>query len=175
MSNSFPNYFDAPNKLLQLESNCGLITAWTILKYFKKRTSSAKFINLCCYTKKHGTFTIALAVALRKHGLKVSFFSELDPTPNAIEKRCYSVAEKIGVAIQPSIDLDILLSKIGSETIAVVLYNTPEDNGHLSPLLGNDEKNLFLPFSDEGYLLKQEFLTFWNAPEIYRQCLIVSL
>ena len=175
MSNSFPKYFDAPLKLLQLESNCGLITAWSILKYFKKKTSAAKIIELCRHTKKHGTFTIALSVALKQHGLNVSFFSEFDPKPHLIEKRCYSIAKKIGVDIHQSIDLEILLSKINSENIAVVLYNTPEDNGHLSPLLGKDDDNLVLPFSENGYLPRQEFLDCWNSPEIYRQCLIASL
>jgi len=172
---SFPSYFDAPNKLLQLDSNCGLVTAWSILKYFKKRTSSAKLIELCCHTKKHGTFTIALAVALKKHGLNVSFFSEYDPNQHLIERRNYIIAKKIGINIQPAINLDLLLNNINSNNLAVVLYNTPENNGHLSPLLGNDRNNLILPFSDEGFMTKQEFLIRWNEPEIYRQSLIVSL
>ena len=175
MTTSFPTYFDAPLKLLQMESNCGLVTAWAILKYFRKRTSSAKLIELCRHTKKHGTFTIALAVALRQHGLKVSFFSEHDPNPNAIEKRCYRVAEKIGVDVQQAVSLDSLLLKISSRSLAVVLYDTPEGNGHLTPLLGIDENNLILPFSDEGSMSSQEFLTRWNKPEIYCQSLVASL
>lgn len=172
---SFPNHFDAPNKLLQLESNCGLITAWCILKYFKKRTSSEKLIKLCRYTKKHGTFTIALAVALKKHGLNVTFFSDTDPKPHLIENQSYRIAKNIGVNIQPAIRLELLLESININKIAAVLYNTAENYGHLTPLLGINGNNLILPYSDEGFMLKQEFLVRWNEPEIYRQSLIVSL
>ena len=175
MTIPFPTYFDAPLKLLQTESNCGLVTAWAILKHFKKRTSSAKLIELSRHTKKHGTFAISLAVALRRHCLKVSFFSETDPNPNAIEKHCFRVAEEIEVDVQPAISLDLLLSKVSPRSVVVVLYNTPEDNGHLTPLLGVDGNNLILPFSDEGFMSKQEFLVRWSEPEIYRQSLAVSL
>src|SRR5215204_4373283 len=102
---NFPDYWDAPFQLLQLDGSCGVITAWGVLKYFRKRASSARLIKSCRYTKKHGTFTIALAVALREHGLTVKFFSEPDPNPNAIEKSCYRLAEKLGVQIYRAISL----------------------------------------------------------------------
>ena len=112
---------------------------------------------------------------MRRHGLTVSFFSEPDPKPNAIEKRYYRIAEEIGVDVKSSISLESLLAQVSARNIAVVLYNTPEGNGHLTPLLGVDGNNLILPFSDEGSMPKQEFLARWSEPEIYRQSLVVSL
>jgi hypothetical protein len=88
MALSCPTYTDAPLKLLRMESNCGLVSARGVLKYFKKRTSSAKLIESCRYTKKHGTFTNALAVALRQRGLKVGCFSETERHRKALSLDC---------------------------------------------------------------------------------------
>src|SRR5262249_53723829 len=82
MVNDFPAYWNAPSQLLALDGCCGPVTAWGILKYFRIRASSAQIIEACRYTKRHGTFTIALAVALREFGLLVSFYSYFDPNPN---------------------------------------------------------------------------------------------
>jgi hypothetical protein len=172
MIKNFPDYWDAPSRLLQLDGSCGLITAWGILKYFKKRTSSERLIESCRYTKKHGTFTIALAVALRERGLSVRYFSEPDPNPNAIEKRCYRIAEKVGVQINGAISLEALLAQIGANCIPVVSYNTAENNGHLTPLLGTENGKVILPYSDKGLMPKREFLSRWGEPEIFRQCVV---
>ena len=174
MTVSFPTFYETPLKLILMEANCGLVTAWSILKFFRKRTSSAKLIELCHHNR-NGVHTIALAVALRRHGLKVSFFSEPDSKPDTIEKRCFRVAKKIGIDVEPAINLDSLLAKLDSRSLAVVFYKTPEGSGHLTPLLGIDGENLILPVSDEGFMSKQEFLIRWSEPEMFRQCLIVSL
>ena len=175
MIKNFPDYWNAPYKLLQIDGCCGLITAWGILRHFKKRVSSENLIKSCRYTKKYGTFTIALAVALREQGLSVKFFSELDPKPNAIEKRCYSVAQKIGVEINNVISLEFLLGQISTNQIGVVLYNTDNDYGHLTPLLGEKEDKIILPYSDDKLMPKQEFLRRWSEPEILKQCLVASV
>jgi hypothetical protein len=175
MIKNFPNYWDSPSNLLQLDGSCGLITAWGILRYFGKRTSSERLIESCCYTKKHGIFTIALAIALREHGLSVKYFSKPDPNPNAIEKRCYRNAEKVGVQINAAVSLESLLAQITANCIPIVSYNTAENSGHLTPLLGAENGKVILPYSDEGSMPKREFLSRWSAPEIFRQCIVACL
>ena len=54
---------------------------------------------------------IALAVALKEFGLTVSFYSEKDPNPNLIEKRCFLIAERTGINIKSAIALNLLLKK----------------------------------------------------------------
>ena len=149
--------------------------AWGILKYFRKRTSSTHLLESCHYTKKHGTFTIGLAVALREHGLSVRYFSEPDPNPKAIEKQCYRIAEKIGVQVNHAISLESLLAQIGEHSIPIVSYNTAENNGHLTPLLGAENGMVVLPYSDKGFMPKHEFLRRWSEPEIFRQCIVAYL
>jgi hypothetical protein len=158
-----------------LDGCCGPITAWGVLKYFGKHVSSARLVDACRYTKKHGTFLIALAVALRKFGLTVSFYSERDPNPTLIERRCLLIAEQTGIHIERAISLNMLLDKISPRHIPVVLYNTPEGNGHISPLLGVEGRSLMLPYAEEELMPKRVFLKRWNEPEIYKQCLVASI
>ena len=83
----FPNYDDAPKSLLDSDGHCGLLAAWTVLRYFGKRSSSARLTRACRYSRRHGVFTIGLATALAEHGLSVDFYSQQDPSPAPMERR----------------------------------------------------------------------------------------
>jgi len=172
---NFPNYWSAPSKLLQIDGCCGLVTAWGVLKYFKKRTASKRLIESCQYTPEHGVFMIALAVALREHGLDVKFFSDIDSNPNAIERLCYKTADQIGVEINNSISEKSLISQINSISVPIVLYNTDENEGHISPLIGYENKKVLLPYSETGKMNIKEFVGRWNEKEILKQCIVASL
>ena len=122
----FPAWDDAPRRLRQLESGCGPLAAWGVLRYFRRRTSSSRLITACRYTVQDGTFVIALAVALREHGLEVTFYSEHDPAPNPVERHCYPLAEKMGVQMGGEARLDTVLKQITTGTIPLILYNTDD-------------------------------------------------
>lgn len=171
---SFPSSSDAPLELLLLDGNCGPVTLWGVLKYFKKRASTTQIIEACRHTKKYGAFTIGLAVALHDSGLSVRFYSDPDPNPPFIEARFYRMAVQKDIQIERAISLSSLLSRIDKENIGVVFYNTVENRGHFSPLLGVKDGELVLPYSNEGFIASKKFLKLWKAPEIFRQCLIVS-
>jgi hypothetical protein len=171
---NFPKCGDAPLSLLLLDGNCGPVTVWATLRYFRKRASSDKIIKACRYTKKHGTFAIAMALALREFGLAVAFYTETDPNPHPIEKRCYRLAARAGVSINQAIDLQLVCSQISRQRLPIVLYDTPEGDGHFSPLLGQIGRKLILPFDCEHAIAVKDFRERWNAPGIFRQCLIVS-
>ena len=74
----FPNWWEAPNELFKIDGHCGLVTAWAVLRYFRKRTSVPDLVEACRYTKRHGVFTVSLAAALKRHDLSVSFHSQRD-------------------------------------------------------------------------------------------------
>ncbi len=173
---ALPSLSRAPFALHQLEGNCGVMTAWGVLRFFHKRTASARLMRSCRYTKKHGTFTIALAVALREHGLQVDFYSDPDPAPYTIERRCYRLAQTFGVVFHAGTDLADILAQINQQTIAVALYNTEDDIGHMSPVLPGGDKQVFLPYAETPenlFMAREQFVQQWSAPEIYRQCLVV--
>lgn len=173
-ASQFPSYYEAPAALLALDGNCGPLSVWLLLRHFRKRTSSERIIRLCRYTKRHGTFTIALAVALREHGLKVSFHTEEDPTPMPVERRLYRTAERSGVVMGKALQVDELVPRIRQGEVAVVCFNTAAGDGHFSPLIGIKRRHLVLPYTERGEMDVEEFERRWTAPGICRQCVFAS-
>lgn len=169
----FPAYGAVPRKLLALKDGCGPIAAWGVLKYFRKRTSVARLITACRFAE-DGTFAIALAVALREHELQVVFHTEPDPEPRPLEVDCYRMAEKIGVVLRPALEVDELLALVSDDRIPIVLYDTDDEVAHFSPVLGAEGEAILLPYGPREGLSRDEFALRWNAPEIYRQCIVAS-
>jgi len=168
----FPDYSDAPASLLAADGHCGLLAAWTVLRYFGMRPSAAKLTKACGYTRRHGVFTIGLASALAEHGLAVEFYSQPDPRPKPIERRLYSRARRLGVAVRPATSLERLLSAIDRDHVPIVFYNTPDDVGHFSALLGSRRGRLLLPNTSTGSVSVDEFYRGWRQPGILRQAII---
>lgn len=167
-----PGWHDAPRALLALPGPCGLVSAWATLRHFNRRTSAARLREVCRWTHAHGTFPIALAVAFKEHGLDVSFHSDPDPAPRRIERACFRQAAKLGIAIQPALPLRSILAHVGEGWIAIVLYDTADGEGHLSPLSGRMGRSVLLPFDPAGRLPVTTFLRRWSAPEVFRQCVL---
>ena len=173
----FPAWNDAPRRLRQLENGCGPLAAWGVLRYFHRRTSAARLISACRYTVENSTFVIALAVALREHGLNVTFYSRHDPAPNKVERHCYTLAEQIGVRMGGEARLEAILEQITEGAVPLILYNTDDDNGHISPLVGYSGGKVYLAHAASAksqVMSRKELRRRWMAPEICRQCLIVA-
>jgi hypothetical protein len=58
----FPEWWEAPQEILGIDGHCGLLAAWSVLRHFGKRISVPKLVKACGYTKRHGVFTVGLAV-----------------------------------------------------------------------------------------------------------------
>lgn len=180
----FPNHGDAPHALLALDGNCGPLSVWFLLKHFRKRTSAEKLIRLCRHTKRYGTFTIGLAYALHKHGLRVEFHTENDPAPKPLERVLYPTAKRAGVTMGGPLDMDNLLCRVRQGGIGIVSYDEGDGTGgdgtggdgtgHFSPVIGMRRNRLILPYSTEGSMKPDEFEKRWRAPGICRQCLFAQ-
>ena len=137
----------------------------------------ARLVRSCRFTQRHGTLVIILAVAFREYGLSVDLYSDPDPAPQAIERRCYCLAEKLGGRMHPAVELPQLLTQVGPRTVAVVNYDADPDSAHLSHILPRDAGTVYLPYAEteqNEVMEVAEFLRLWSAPEIYRQCLVVT-
>lgn len=117
---------------------------------------------------------IALAVALSEHGLNIRFYSDNDSEPNLIEVESYKIANQIGVEISNSISINKLISQMTPHSIPIVLYNTDENNGHITPLIGVEKELLYLPYSDDGKMFKKEFIKRWDEEGILKQCIVAE-
>jgi hypothetical protein len=168
---------EAPIRIHQLPGNCGVMAAWGVLRYFRRRTSAGRLIQDCRYTIKHGVFTIALGVALREHGLKVTFYSDPDPAQKRIEQWCFQRAEQLGITIEPAIELEQVLALVTPQTIPIIIYDTDKATGHFSPISGFADGCVHLPYAESEEHQRMQMLELqcrWTAPEILRQCIVVS-
>lgn len=170
----FPDPWKAPSELLEIDGHCGLLAAWSVLQYFGKQIDAPKIIASCRHTKRHGVFTVCLATCLQEHGLQVSFHSDPDSHIGVFERRGYAHARRLGLVVQPAIDLPNLLRERKRGRIPIVLFNTSSDLGHFSPLLGVRHDVLHLPLAEGVGMSVDEFLARWSAPEILRQCVIAG-
>lgn len=170
---NFPEVYDAPLLLLALEGNCGPLSAWMVLKYFRKRVSSKDLLAACHYTRLNGTYTIGLAVALRGYGLDVSFYSELDQSQSSVERSLYKKAIRNGVNFRQAITIDNLLRKINEDYISIVYFEASRGIGHFSPLIGNRNRSLLLTYTENGKMNIKKFKRKWNAAGYCRQCILI--
>ena len=83
------NGLNIPESLLQLEANCGVFAVWLIIKQYQTHIDIADLIQLCRHDQQEGTFTIALAVALKKLGFEVSLYTDPDPNIDEKEQQSY--------------------------------------------------------------------------------------
>lgn len=170
----FPHWCQAPKQLLELDSHCGLLAAWSVLRFFGRRVPVLKLIKGCSHTKRHGVFAVALAAGLKGFGLDVAFYTNPDSQIGSFESRCYVRARKVGVIAQPAMNLSTLLKERRRGKIPIVLFNTDSDVGHFSPLLGRRRGNLLLPLAENGEMNVDEFLSRWSEEGILRQCIVVA-
>ena len=118
-------------------------------------------------------FTIALATALREHGLDVTFHSDPDPDMKPQERRFYQRARALRIPLLPPVSVRELLAHTDAGCVPIVFHDTPSGQGHFSPLVGERRGRLMLPHSDGGGMSRRQFARRWSAPEICRQCVIV--
>src|SRR6266508_3291500 len=170
----FPDYSEAPPGLLAVDGHCGVLAAWTTLRHFGMRSSAARLLKACRYTTRHGVFSIGLAVALAEHGLGVTFYSQRDRRRQTLERRLYNRARRLGVVIRRATNLRRLLAAIDAHHVPIVFYNTDENVGHFSPLLGMRRGRLLLPNTLEGSVAVSEFQRRWRAPGILRQAIMAK-
>jgi hypothetical protein len=170
----FPKWWEAPTEILEMDGHCGLIAAWSVLHYFGKRASVQEIVSSCRHTKRHGIFSVFLATGLKEMGLQVSFHSEEDPHIGELEKRGYARARRLGIPVEPALELSDLLRSRRQGRIPIVFYDMSTESGHFSTLLGRKGDLLRLPLASGGTMPIDEFLAAWSAPGICRQCVIVS-
>src|SRR5690242_11833362 len=113
--------WDAPAALLDADGHCGLLAAWVVLRYFRRRTSSARLLRATGFVPSHGVFSVALACALHEYGLDVRFYTDPDHAIDSAEVPFYDQARRIGILCQPAAAIDVLLSHLAAGHIPIVL------------------------------------------------------
>jgi hypothetical protein len=169
----FPSSDELPPLIAGLEGNCGPASLWLVLKYFGVKVSSARLLRLCRYTKKHGTFMIYVAVALRSLGVNVRFYSQPDTAQCLLERQGYKSAMRMGIPVLPALSLPRLVQKVKEGDLAIVFYDSRLGIGHISPLVAVRGTLMVVPYDDDGIISLRDFAKRWSADGICRQCVVI--
>lgn len=131
-----------PAPLLQLEANCGVFALWLILKQYQTHIDIADLIQLCRHDRQEGTFTIALAVAMKKLGYTVSFYTAPDPNIDDNEKQSYREAERLQIPIGAALSYAEIQQAFERGNFVIVFYDTLQGVGNQSLLYSIDEQEV---------------------------------
>ncbi|QXR12038.1 peptidase C39 [Acinetobacter junii] len=164
---------DIPDPLLQLEANCGVFAVWLILKQYQSNIDIAELIQLCLHDYNEGTFTIALAVALKKLGFEVSFYTAPDPDIDEIEKKIYLEAKQLQIPIRPALTYEKIQQAYEDGKFVIVFYDTLDGAGNQSLIYSIDEQEI--SFCDHFEVMsKAVFEQQYQADEICQQAIVVE-
>ncbi|MFW1951510.1 cysteine peptidase family C39 domain-containing protein [Acinetobacter beijerinckii] len=162
-----------PESLLQLEANCGVFAVWLILKQYQTSIDIADLIRLCRHDHQEGTFTIALAVALKKLGFNVSFYNSPDPDMDQNEKQIYLDAQLLQIPINPALTYPQLRQEYEEGKFVIVFYDTLQGVGNQSLVYSMDESEI--SFCDHfDVMSKYVFEQQHQAEGICQQAIVIE-
>lgn len=133
---------EIPDSLLNLEANCGVFAVWMLLQHHGAHVDMNELIKLCRHDHQDGTFTIALAVALKKIGFKVSFHTDLDPNIDRTERQSYAEAKALRIPIESALSYAQIQAAIENGKMAIVYYDTLDEVGNQSLVYSIDDREI---------------------------------
>lgn len=123
---------EMPEELANLEANGGIFAVWMLLQHLGIDADIQQLVDVCGYDAENGTTTIGLAVALKKFGFNVQFYTEHDPDFQESEKISYQEAEQLGLSILPALNYQQIQHAFEQNKFVIVYYDTLEDVGNHS-------------------------------------------
>ncbi|MDI1224343.1 MULTISPECIES: cysteine peptidase family C39 domain-containing protein [Acinetobacter] len=133
-----------PKALLDLESNCGIFAVWMLLQNYSIQLDIQQLVKLCHHDAEDGTFTIGLAVGLKKLGFDLSFYTDEDSNIHEKEIVRYQDAKKLGLQISPALSYQEIQAYIEQGCNIIVFYDTLEGVGNHSLVYSiNDQEICF--------------------------------
>jgi len=133
---------EIPDSLLNLEANCGVFAVWMLLQHHGAHVDMNELIKLCRHDHQDGTFTIALAVALKKIGFKVSFHTDPDPNIDRTERQSYAEAKALHIPIESALSYAQIQAAIENGKMAIVYYDTLDEVGSQSLVYSIDDREI---------------------------------
>ncbi|OTG87493.1 peptidase C39 [Acinetobacter sp. ANC 4558] len=162
-----------PDALANLEANCGIYALWMLFHHHGMQVDIDNLIKTTQYDDQEGTFTIALAIALKKFGFGVTFYTDEDPNIGEKEQLMYVEAQKLQIPILPELSYEQIQQAISQEKFVIVYYDTVDEVGNQSLVYSIDEHEIcfFDSFEPMPVLL---FENQRNAEGICRQAIVID-
>ncbi|MCU4346965.1 cysteine peptidase family C39 domain-containing protein [Acinetobacter lactucae] len=130
-----------PESLAILESNCGVFAVWMVLQHHGVQIDVAELIKVCRHDE-GGSYTIALAVALKKLGFQVSFHSDDDPHISPSERMSYKEAKVLKIPTGPALSYQDIQAAIQNGKMVIVYYDTLAGVGNQSLIYSIDSNEI---------------------------------
>lgn len=164
---------DIPESLLRLEANCGVFAIWLILKQYHIHIDIADLIQLCRHDQQEGTFTIDLAVALKKLGFEVSLYTDPDPDIDEKEKQSYVDAQRLQIPIKRALTYSAIQQAFVEDKFIIVFYDTLQGIGNQSLVYSINEQEI--AFCDHFEIMsKSVFERQRQADGICQQVIVIE-
>lgn len=131
-----------PKELVELEANCGMFAVWVVLQHYSIQIEIEQLAKLCHYDPEDGTFSIGLAVGLKKLGFDITFYTDDDPNIHEKEIACYAEARSLNIQIHKALSYQEIQKAVEQGLFAIVYYDTLEGVGNHSLVYSIDEKEI---------------------------------
>ncbi|MBK0062278.1 MULTISPECIES: cysteine peptidase family C39 domain-containing protein [unclassified Acinetobacter] len=164
---------EIPESLLNLEANCGIFALWMLFQHHGIEIDIAELVQATQHDEENGTFTIALAVALKRFGFDVSFYTDPDPYIDPNERLIYQQTETLHIPIDAALSYSDIQNAIENGQMAIVSYDTLDGVGNQSLVYSIDEQEICF-FDSFDPMPVAVFEQQRNAEGICRQVILIN-
>ena len=133
---------EIPQQLQDMPANCGIYAVWMVLQHCDIELDLQDLAKVCGYDQNDGTFSIGLAVGLKKMGFSVTFHTEDDLHKDAKELPCYAEATRLQIPILAPLTYQDIQRKIEQGHWVIVYYDTLEGVGNHSLVYDINENEI---------------------------------
>ncbi|TXJ08459.1 MAG: peptidase C39 [Acinetobacter sp.] len=162
-----------PESLLNLNANGGVFAVWLILRHYRIHMDVADIAKICRHDHEEGTFTIALAVALKKLGFEVAFYTDVDPNVSDQEQLSYSDAKVLNIPMAAALSYPQIQQAVDAGKFVIVFYDSLQGVGHQSLIYAIDHQHISFCDNFEP-MSKTIFEQQRQAEGICRQVIVVE-
>lgn len=135
---------EIPEQLQNMPANCGIYAVWMLLQHCDIELDLQDLANVCGYDEENGTFSIGLAVGLKKMGFQVSFFTAEDPHKDPKELPSYAEAKRLQIPILSPLSYAELQLAVEQDHWVIVYYDMLDGVGNHSLIYDiNDQEISF--------------------------------
>lgn len=131
-----------PKQLIDLEANCGIFAVWVVLQHYSIHIEIDQLTKLCQYDQEDGTFSIGLALGLKKLGFDIMFYTDDDPDVHEKEINCYTEAKALNIPIHQALVYQDIQNAVSQGYFAIVYYDTLDGVGNHSLVYSMDENEI---------------------------------
>ncbi len=131
-----------PQQLQDMPANCGIYAVWMILQHCNIELDIEDLAKVCAYDENDGTFSIGLAVGLKKMGFSVTFHTEDDLHKDPREHPSYAEATRLQIPILKPLSYSEIQNKIEHDHWVIVYYDTLDGVGNHSLVYDINENEI---------------------------------